>query len=63
MLPVTHVEMADMRKRLVTLYLATPRWKAEVILITYELIIRKTYVTLDYSTNSFYKNVLNTAIA
>jgi len=33
-----HVEMGGMRKRLVTLYLATPRWKAEVILKIYELI-------------------------
>jgi len=54
MLPVIHVEMADMRKHLVTLYLATPKWKAEVILKTYELI---------YFINSFDKNMLNTTIA
>jgi len=41
-----HVEMAGIRKTLVTLYLATPRWKAEVILKTYELIIMKTYISL-----------------
>jgi len=33
------------------------------ILITYELIIMKTYSTLHYFTNSFCKNVINIAIA
>jgi hypothetical protein len=46
-----HVEMVGITKILVTLYLAKPRWKAEGILKTYELIIVKTYITLHYFTN------------